>query len=110
MTKKLDEIFIHLVGFFKCSIENNIVLCSGCDHIIKNEDDKIIVEIFRFDVFDPITKMLPYSIIVAFNQVGNDLLFLYKKDKFKVISITDKLITLEKDSVKYFIEETKVLS
>lgn len=110
MSKKyiLSEITIHLVGFFKCSIENNIVLCSGAEQAFKNDDDEIVAEMYRFDVFDIITNTIPHSIIVFFNQVGDKLLFLYKKDKFEVISITDKLITLRKDGIDYFIEETKL--
>jgi hypothetical protein len=101
---KLKEIFINLVGFFKCSIENNIVLCAGIENILKNDNDEVAAEAFLFDVFDTKTNTIPESIVVVFNQVGDKIIFGYRKDKFEVISISDNLITVRKDGIDYFIE------
>jgi len=105
---KLRETFISLVGFYKCSIENNVVMCTGIEHTINNDEEEPVADFFRFDVFDMETRTIPSSIAVIFNQVGDKIFFLYKKDKFEVVSITDKLITMTKDGKEYFIERIKV--
>ena len=108
MTKyRLSEIVLNLVGFFKCSIENNIVISTGIEHAFKNDNSEVMAEAYRFDIFDTKTNTIPSGVLVIFNQVGDELFFMYRKDKFEVVSITDNLITLKKDGIDYFIERTQ---
>lgn len=102
---KLKETMINLVGFFECSIENNTIMCAGLDRTFKNDDGEDVVDLFIFDVLDVKNNTLVSpSILVGFNQVGDKILFLYKKDKYEVVSISDNLIKVKKDGIDYFIK------
>jgi|GEM_PF-4843878 hypothetical protein len=104
----LKETVINLVGCFKCSIENNIVLCTGIERTLENDKGEPAADIYLFDVLDVENNTIPHSILVAFNEVNGKLLFLYKKDKYEVVSISPNLITLRKDGMEYFIERTQL--
>jgi hypothetical protein len=106
---KLKEVFISLVGFFKCSIENNIVMSAGIENTFNDDDGNPIAELFIFDVLDVKNNtLLSPSILVIFNQVGDKIVFLYKKEKFDVISMSDNLIRLDKNGVEYTIERIEL--
>jgi len=103
---KLGETYINLTGFFKCSIENNLVLCTGAGVTHTDPETKEpTVDLYVFDILDPINRtFISPSILVGFNQVEDKIMFLYKKDKFELISVSNKLITVNKDGIDYFIE------
>ncbi|MGV3594707.1 MAG: hypothetical protein ACO1NK_05645 [Sediminibacterium sp.] len=100
---KLREIDIDLTGFMECSIENNIVICSGFS-MSPNAPDADIADLYIFNVINPKTNSITEVILVAFKQVGEGIQFLYRKLVFDVVSITDDLITLKRDGIDYFIK------
>jgi len=104
---RLKETLITLVGFFKCSIENNILLCDGILNSVKDDTGETVADMFVAHVFDPITGTIPSGILIVFNQVGDKIVFLYRKEKFEVKSISDDLIRLERDGIEYTLERTK---
>ena len=99
---KLKDIYIDLVGAFDCTIENNVVLCTG--NFFSSEPPHDTADLFLFNVIDPTTGSIKEGIVVVFKQVGDNIEFRYRKDVFDVISVTFDLITLRKDSVDYFIK------
>jgi hypothetical protein len=106
---RLREVFISLVGFFKCTIDDNTFMCAGVEQILQNENGEDVADLYLFDVMNLTGKKhLGEIILVVFNQVGDKLLFLYKKDKYQVISTSDNLITIRKDGIDYFIERIEM--
>lgn len=102
---KLKETLINLFGFFECSIENNTIIGSGIEHTINDNNNSPIADVFLVDVFDRNKKKFIERIAIVFNQVGDKLVFLYKKDKFDVTLISENLITFSnKDGIEHYIK------
>ena len=109
MTNKmiLKETDIDLVGAFECTIENNLILCTG--DCFSSEPPHDIADMYAFNVWDAAQGIITGSIAVLFVQTDNGIEFRYKKDKFEVISVSFDLITLRKDNIDYFIRRTNLI-
>lgn len=103
MLKKMElrKTLIDLVGAFECTIENNIIFCSGMSMELNPPADT--ADIFMFQVWDRETGTFSESVLVVFIQNGDKIEFRYKKEVFEVVSITWDVITVSQNGVNYTI-------
>jgi hypothetical protein len=106
---KLKEIFISLTGCFKFSFDNSIFLANGMERSIYNDLEEEVAQVCTLDMMNNEKSRITSVVVAAFNQVGEKLLFLYKKEKFEVLFISDKLIRLTKNGIEYTIESIKLV-
>jgi hypothetical protein len=102
----LKEIEFNLVGAFECTIENNLVLCTGEEIVSREPHD--IANLYSFDVLDLANSTISEIIAVVFIQVGENIEFRYRKQSFNVVSVSFGVIVLNKDGVDYFIKRTNI--
>jgi hypothetical protein len=105
---KLKEMYIHLVGFFKCTIDNRKFLCAGLENTIENDNGELVADLYIMDIMNEEMTAITKRELVIFNQVKDKIIFLYGKEKYELISLTDDLIKVRKDGVDYFVERIKV--
>ena len=105
---QLKETTINLLGFFECSIENNVVMCNGIKSSGNDDNGNLVFEAYMFDVLDKETYMFEKGILTIFNQVDDKIMFLYKKEKYKIVSISDDLITFTKGGLDHFIKRIEL--
>ena len=83
-------------------------MCTGLGFHSDGSANSDIADIFVFNVVTDRGELTTQGIAVAFVQKGDKIIFKYKKDIFDVVSITDDLITLEKEGIKHSIQRIEL--
>ncbi len=78
---------VDLVGFWKSSIENNLLFTLAKNEVPETAPDYNIAEAYVFHIMDENSNPTKDAIMVSFKQDGENIILGYRKLRFTIVSI-----------------------